>query len=53
MKVITLKRIAIDARVVTRKSNTELKRVVFAEKKRKREEKASEKRPLYRPGTTN
>jgi hypothetical protein len=30
--------------VVTRKSNAELKKVVVAENKRKREEKASEKR---------
>jgi hypothetical protein len=30
--------------VATRKSNAELKRVVVAENKRKREEKASEKR---------
>jgi hypothetical protein len=30
--------------VATRKSNTELKRVIVAENKRKREEKASEKR---------
>jgi hypothetical protein len=30
--------------VITRKSNTKLKRIIVAEKKRKREKKASEKR---------
>jgi hypothetical protein len=43
-EVVALERIAIDARVATRKSNAELKRVIVAENKRKREEKASEKR---------
>jgi hypothetical protein len=42
-EVVALERIAIDARVATRKSNAELKRVV-AEKKRKREEKVLEKK---------
>jgi hypothetical protein len=41
-EVIALERITIDARVTTRKSNAELKRVVVAENKKKREEKASD-----------
>jgi hypothetical protein len=43
-EAVVLERIAIDARVATRKSNAELKRVIVAENKRKREKKASEKR---------
>jgi hypothetical protein len=42
-EVVALERIAINARVTTRKSNAELKRVVVTEKKRKREEKVLEK----------
>jgi hypothetical protein len=43
-KIITLERITINARVVTRKSNAELKKVIVAENKRKKKETTSEKR---------